>query len=368
MSFKKIFLLLLFMTISSKGISSENRFENSDNTKIKFITLTNSRGIKVKITNYGGRVVSLWTPDKNNNFDDIVLGFETIDEYMNTSEKYFGCIVGRYANRINNGSFKLNNIEYKLKKNNAPNHLHGGEIGFDSVIWKIQNQTNNSITLTYRSYHLEEGYPGNLDVKVTYKLTEKNELKIQYWAYTDQKTIVNLTHHSFFNLKGAGNGSINDHLLEINASNYTPVNKNLIPTGQIKPVKNTPFDFSKLKPIGSDIKVKNDQLSFGQGYDHNYVLNKKNDDISFAAKVIEPESKRVMEVYTNEPGLQFYGGNFLDGSVKGKNNKTYNYRTAFCLETQHFPDSPNNENFPSTELNPGEEYYSICIYKFSVIE
>ncbi|WP_338358534.1 aldose epimerase family protein [Yeosuana marina] len=377
---KKRFLLNLLFILST-GLSSAQKLDSAIAQQIKFsnkndftkiinerqvtlFVLKNSSGIIAEITNYGGKVVSLWIPDRLGNYEDVVLGHSSIDDYLTSKEKYFGALIGRYGNRIADGRFSLDGKEYYLAKNNGSNHLHGGNKGFDSVVWDAKQIDDQTLELRYISKNMEEGYPGNLSVKVMYQLTDANELKIEYWATTDSPTVVNLTHHSFFNLKGAGNGTINDHLLQINASFFTPVDKGLIPTGEITTVENTPFDFQKATAIGARVNNYNEQLRYGQGYDHNFVLNQSLKALNYAAKVIEPVSGRVMEVYTNEPGLQFYGGNFLDGSVFGKQGKVYKYRSAFCLETQHFPDSPNHPNFPTTQLKPGEEYYSICIYKF----
>jgi aldose 1-epimerase len=339
-----------------------------DGKPVDLYTLKNSNGLVAQITNYGGKVVNLWTPDKEGNFNDIVLGFETIDEYFNTSEIYFGSLIGRYGNRIGSGTFSINDTVYTLAQNNNGNALHGGIKGFNNVVWDATQLDAQTLELTYLSFDMEEGYPGNLNVKVAYKLTDDNELKIEYWATTDKATPVNLTHHSFFNLKGAGNGDINDHIVQINADFYTPVDDGLIPTGEIAPVEGTPMDFRKPTPIGERVDNDFEQLKFGNGYDHNWVLNQADGGLTFAAKVFEPNSGRTMEVYTNEPGIQFYGGNFLDGSVTGKQGKIYPFRSALCLETQHYPDSPNKPGFPSTILEPGEEYHSVCVYKFGVEE
>ncbi|MBQ4913801.1 galactose mutarotase [Maribacter sp. MMG018] len=356
---------------SSKGtipLIKKKGFQKTINGKsVELYTLRNSSGLVAQITNYGGKVVSLWSPDKDGNYEDIVLGYPDIDGYLSAKEKYFGALIGRYGNRIGKGKFTLEGKEYVLNTNNGENHLHGGDIGYDAVVWNAVQPDGQTLVLTYVSAHMEEGYPGNLEIKVRYRLTDNNELKIEYWATTDQTTVVNLTHHSFFNLKGAGKGEITDHLLQINSNYYTPVDKGLIPTGIIASVEHSPMDFKKLTLIGKRIEDDFEQLKFGLGYDHNWVLN-GNKPLNWAAKVVEPVSGRVMEVYTNEPGLQFYSGNFLDGTIIGKANRAYKYRSAFCLETQHFPDSPNNPHFPSTILNPGEEYYSVCIYKFSVTE
>jgi aldose 1-epimerase len=337
-----------------------------DGKEVGLFTLKNENGLVTQITNFGGRVVSLWVPDKNGNFDDIVTGYETLGGYLNSNEIYYGALIGRYGNRIANGRFELNDTVYSLAQNNDENHLHGGIKGFNDVVWDASQTDGQTLVLTYVSPHMEEGYPGNLEVKVQYRLTGDNELKIEYWATTDQPTPVNLTHHSFFNLKGDGNGIINDHILQINADFYTPVDEGLIPTGEIAPVEGTPMDFRMPTAIGDRVDDDFEQLNFGGGYDHNWVLVPSGNGLTFAGRVLEPASGRTMEVYTNEPGMQFYGGNFLDGSDTGKNNKVYGYRTSFCLETQHFPDSPNQPGFPSTILNPGEEYYSVCVYKFGV--
>jgi len=348
-------------------ISSETFNTIIDDQEVKLYTLKNKWGVTAQITNYGGRVVSLWLPDKTGHFEDVVLGFNDMDTYEKSKEKYFGALIGRYGNRIAKGRFVLEDSTYLLVKNNGENHLHGGNKGFESVVWKVNSFTENKLFLSYFSPHMEEGYPGNLTVSVEYQLTDENELSIQYFAQSDQTTIINLTHHSFFNLKGAGNGNVNDHLLQINADYFTPIDDQLIPTGVIQKVVNTPFDFLLPTQIGSRIDAVDDQLTYGHGYDHNYVLNPSDSLVSFAARVVEPVSKRTLEVYTNEPGMQFYGGNFLDGTVKGKKDKNYEHRGAFCLETQHFPDSPNKIQFPSTSLAAEEPYYSICIYKFGLL-
>jgi len=340
-----------------------------DGKEARLFTLQNENGVATQITNYGGRVVNLWVPDKNGKFDDIVLGHESIEKYINSNEIYFGALIGRYGNRIDKGLFYLNDTVYQLEKNdNGKNNLHGGLKGFHNVVWDVEQPDAQTLVLNYISRDMEEGFPGKFEVEVIYKLTDENELRIEYAASVDKPSPVNLTHHSFFNLNGAGSGTINDHILQINADNYTPVDAELIPTGEILTVKGTPMDFTEPKPIGKHLSENFSQLELGKGYDHNWVLNQAGEGLTFAAKVIEPESGRTLEVYTNEPGIQFYGGNFLDGSDTGKEGKVYDHRSAFCLETQHFPDSPNQPGFPSVILNPGEEYKSVCVYKFGVEE
>jgi len=368
--FAVITLVLLFSCVKQSAqpvLIDEAAFKTEHDGKImELFTLKNANGIIAQITNYGGKLVNLWTPDKNGDFGDIVTGYSTSAEYLKTSEIYYGTLIGRYGNRIAKGQFTLNDSVYTLARNNMPNHLHGGVKGFNKVVWDAKKVDDQTLELAYLSVDGEEGYPGNLNVKVVYTLTNNNELKIEYWATTDKTTHVNLTHHSFFNLKGAGNGDINDHILTINADGFTPVDRTLIPTGEIAPVEGTPFDFRTPTIIGARIAEENQQLKYGGGYDHNWVVNKAETGLNYAAKVVDPTSGRTMEVLTNEPGIQFYGGNFMTGKDVGKGGKVYAYRGAFCLETQHFPDSPNQPQFPTTVLNPGEEYYSVCVYKFGV--
>jgi len=353
------------MKTEIKLLNKNDFFKNIKGKETTIYVLKNRNGLVSEITNYGARIVSLWVPDNNGNFDDIVLGFDNIDDYINAKEKYFGATIGRYGNRIKEGKFLINDKEYYLEKNNGLNHLHGGNMGFSDVVWNAKQIDNQTLELNYFSKNMEEGYPGNLNVKIIYHLNNKDELKIEYFAKTDESTHVNLTHHSFFNLLGAGNETINEHLLYINANSFTPVDETLIPTGNIELVANTPFDFSVPTKIGKRINQEDNQLNYGKGYDHNYVLNNSQSEEIIAAKVYEKKSGRTLEVYTNEPGMQFYAGNFLSGTI-GKHGKSYKKRSAFCLETQHFPNSPNQKNFPSTILKPNEEYYSICIYKFSI--
>ena len=335
-----------------------------DGKKVGLYNLENRNGLMVQITNYGGRIAALWVPDRDENFSDIVTGYDSIEGFVGNTN-YFNGIIGRYGNRIAKGKFTLNGKEYTLAINNAPNSLHGGNIGFDHVVWNVEKNTEDSLVLTYLSPDGEEGYPGNLAVKVIYSLNDSNEFRIDYFAKTDSPTVVNLTNHAYFNLAGYHNGDILGHLLMINADKFTPVDSTLIPTGEIADVAGTPFDFRSPTAIGEGINADDQQIKYGPGYDHNWVLNKTGGEMSLAAKVEEPVSGRVMEIYTTEPGIQFYAGNFLDGTIMGKDSTTYKFRHAFCLETQHFPDSPNQENFPGTVLNPGETYQSSTIHKFS---
>ena len=342
-----------------------------DGDSINLYTLTNKNGLRADFTNYGQRLIALHVPDKNGAMGDVVLGLPTLDEYMNGPKNNFGAVIGRYGNRIAKGEFSIKNTKYTLAKNNGENHLHGGNIGFESVIWKARQTAANQIEFTRVSPDMEEGYPGNLDVKVTYVLSDNNELKIIYEANTDKTTIINLTNHSYFNLKGEGMGDVNDHVMMINASSYTPVDNGLIPIGTIESVEGTPFDFTTPKTIRRDLDSNHAQMVIGGGYDHNFVLNespKNSEGLVLAARVTEPTSGRIMEVYTSEPGVQLYGGNFLNGSSIGKSGKPYMKRNAFCLETQHFPDSPNQPNFPSTLLEPGDKYKSTTVYKFDVLK
>jgi aldose 1-epimerase len=333
---------------------------------VELYTLTNSKGIEATIMNYGGIVVSLKVPDRGGRFEDVVLGFDTLDGYLqDPPPPYFGALIGRYANRIAKGRFSLNGVEYKLAQNNGENHLHGGIRGFDKVVWKAKKQNPQNLELTYVSKDGEEGYPGNLTATVIYTLGDENDLKIDYTATTDKDTIINLTNHSYFNLVGQGQGDILDHQLVINADRFTPVDSGLIPTGELRSVEGTPFDFRQARAIGERIDNADEQLTLGKGYDHNFVLNRSGDRIEFAARVTEPKLGRVMEVLTTQPGVQFYSGNFLDGKFRGKGGKVYQRRNALCLETQHFPDSPNKPSFPSVVLKPGERYQTTTVYKFS---
>jgi aldose 1-epimerase len=327
-------------------------------TKVSLFTLTNDKGTQVTITNYGGAVTSFITPDKNGKRSSIIIGFDSLQQYLQ-KPPYFGALIGRYGNRIGNAKFSLNGIEYKLAANDGGNQLHGGIKGFDKVVWEATAPADSvpSLTLNYLSKDGEEGYPGNLNVTVVYTLTNDDGLKIEYTATTDKATPVNLTNHSYFNLTGDVSNTILDHTLMIDADNYTPVDSTLIPTGEIKPVKGTPFDFTTPKEIGRDIyQVKG-------GYDHNWVLNKKDSSLTKVAVLSDSLSGRSLEVYTTQPGLQFYTGNFLDGKFINRGGIPLKQHTALCLETQHFPDSPNKTNFPSTILQPGATYHSVTIYK-----
>ncbi len=337
-----------------------------DGEQVELYTLTNANGVKTEIMTYGGIVVSLEVPDRKGNLDDVVLGYDNLGGYVENNP-YFGALVGRYGNRIDKGKFTLNGKEYTLAVNNGPNHLHGGLKGFDKVVWdaeKVQTGDAVGVRLSYLSEDGEEGYPGNLDCTVTYTLTNDNELKIDYKATTDKPTVVNLTHHSYFNLTGCER-DILDHEMMLNADRFTPVDEGLIPTGELRPVQGTVMDFTTPTPIGARIDSDYQQIEYGGGYDHNWVLNKDGRDMTPAARVYEPTTGRVMEVFTTEPGVQFYSGNFLDGTITGKDDTVYKHRYGFCLETQHFPDSPNKPQFPSVVLRPGETYTHTTVYKFS---
>ena len=339
----------------------------SDGTTVDIYTLRNRNGLEVEITNYGGAVVTLRTPDRRGRMADIVLGYPDPAGYVNDTS-YFGALIGRYANRIARGKFTLDGADYQLAQNNGVNHLHGGVRGFNKALWEareVHHTGGVALKLTYLSKDNEEGYPGNLNVTATYVLSDANELRIEYIATTDKETIVNLTHHSYFNLAGAGAGDVLGHQVTINADRFTPVDETLIPTGELKAVQGTPFDFSRATALGSRINEADDQLVLGKGYDHNFVLNKKGHELSLAASVYEPSSGRAMEMWTTEPGMQLYTGNFLD-KVHGKAGKIYDYRGGFCLEAQHFPDSPNKPSFPSTVLKPGQRYTQTTVYKFMV--
>lgn len=353
--------------VNSVAIPDKINFEEEiDGKKVGLYILKNKNNVQAAITNYGGRVVSLIVPDKEGNLTDVVLGYDKLEFYRKDKEPYFGALIGRYGNRIGKGRFALDGKSYQLELNDGTNTLHGGKNGFFGKVWDANQLKENILELSYLSVDGEAGYPGSLSVKVTYTLTEENALKIDYVATTDKKTIVNLTNHAYFNLNGEGDSTILDHELMINATTITPVDTTLIPTGELMAVEGTPFDFNKPIAIGARINDDNEQIKNGKGYDHNWVLNKKK-GLQIIATVRSPRTGIVMDIITEEPGLQFYSGNFLNGkTADGKGGKSYTYRSAFCLETQHFPDSPNQPTFPETVLKPGETYKTSTIYKFSV--
>jgi aldose 1-epimerase len=361
------FLLLSTMLYATEPSISSGPFgTTAAGQKVTRYTLTNSKGASATIINYGGTVTSLKVPDRNGKFSDVVLGFKSLSDYEKKSP-YFGCLVGRYGNRIAKGRFTLGGKEYRLATNDNGQSLHGGLRGFDKVVWNatpVMTSQGPSLKLTYVSKDGEEGYPGNLSVTATYTLTNKNELKLVFRAKTDKTTVVNLTHHSYFNLAGQGNGDILGHVVTIHAGKYTPVDRELIPTGKLASVKGTPFDFRTPTSIGARINAEDSQLKNGKGYDHNWVADKLPGHLGKIARIEEPKSGRIMEVITTEPGVQFYSGNFLDGTLVGKGGKVYGFRNGFCFEPQHFPDSPNHRNFPSTVLKPGETYKNTIIYRF----
>ncbi|MDD5140765.1 MAG: galactose mutarotase [Verrucomicrobiales bacterium] len=356
------------MSNTPKGTITETGFGRlPDGTPVELYTLRNSHGMEATIMTYGGIVTTLKVPDKSGKFTDVVLGCDNLEAYLKGTP-CFGALIGRYGNRIAKGKFSLDGVEYTLAKNNGENALHGGRKGFDKVMWTarpLPTANGPSLILTYVSRDGEEGYPGNLLVTAVYSITEDNALRVDFTATTDRKTVCNLTHHSYFNL--AGSGDVLDHVVYINADKFTPVDSGLIPTGELRPVAGTPFDFLKPAAIGARIANTNDeQIVRGHGYDHNWVLNKKTNELSLAASVYEPTTGRTMEVWTTEPGMQFYIGNFLDGSITGKGGWVYHSRNGFCFEPQHYPDSPNHPEFPTAELKPGETYKNTIIYKFIV--
>ena len=368
----KNLLKILFIPLSCALFLSCNKtIENQTEETVEqpqLYTLRNSKGIEMTVTNYGGKIVSLSVPDRAGNNSDIVLGYDSLSQYPG-GNPYFGALIGRFGNRIASGQFSIGENHYKLAQNNGPNALHGGPGGFNNVYWNaepFEQDGYQALELTYESPDGEEGYPGALSVRVTYLLNNDNEVVIDYEATTNKPTVVNLTHHSFFNLHGAGIGNILDHQFEIFADRYLPVDSVLIPTGELRPVAGTPFDFLTPHAAGERIEAQDEQLHFGRGYDHCFVLNKsKANELSMAARVTDSLSGRVMEVFTTEPGLQFYSGNFLTGKDVGKGNIAYGYRSAFCLEAQHFPDSPNKPEFPTVLLMPDQRYTQRTIYRFS---
>ncbi|MET0647890.1 MAG: aldose epimerase family protein [Pyrinomonadaceae bacterium] len=363
-----IILLGLAPAAAGQGVPKREGFgQTRDGQAVHIYTLKNRRGAEARITTYGGTVVSLKVPDRAGKFDDVVLGFDDIEGFQKTTT-YMGALIGRYANRIAKGRFSLHGQEYTLATNNGENHLHGGVRGFDKVIWKarpLAARGGQSLELTYLSRDGEEGYPGNLNVRVVYTLNDANELKIDYYATTDKDTVVNLTNHNYYNLAGQGNGDILGHVLTVNASRFTPTDAGAIPTGELRPVRGTPFDFTRPTAIGARINQDEEQLKLGKGYDHNFVVNGRPGTLRLAARVTEPTTGRVMETWTTEPGMQLYTGNYLDGSDVGKGGKPYRHRYGFCLETQHYPDSPNRAEFPSTVLRKGARFRSTTVYKFS---
>ena len=355
------------MTLKTALLCLLLAFETGCTKNKEMITLKNARGMEVRVIPYGGIVTSIRVPDRNGRFDDVVLGYDDAEDYRRNNGPYMGAIIGRYANRIAKGMFTLDGQTHQLATNNGPNHLHGGNKGFDKVAWQAEefrHADGIGVSFRYTSADGEEGYSGTLKAQVTYTLSDDNKLIIDYVATTDKATPVNLTHHSYFNLTGTTRDVL-DHELTINADHYTPIDPTSIPTGEIAPVEGTPFDFRKPMPIGARITQDNEQLRNGNGYDHNFVLNRQGEGLVNAAHVYEPSSGRVIDVSTTEPGVQFYSGNFLDGSIKGKSGRVYQQRFGFCLETQHFPDSPNQPQFPSTILQPGAEYRSRTVYTFS---
>jgi aldose 1-epimerase len=336
-----------------------------DGTAIDLYRLHNSRGMEVRITNYGGIVTYLTAPDRHGHYADVVLGYDSLAGYLKSSP-YFGALIGRYGNRIAQGAFSLNGVRYSLAINNAPNSLHGGTVGFDKVAWKVTDAMVSpdgpTLSLVYVSADGEEGYPGKLTVHATYTLTGDNALRLEYTASTDKDTVVNLTQHTYFNLRG--HGDVLDSIAQINASEFTPIDGTLIPTGELRTVSGTPMDFRSPTRIGARIEANDDQIRFGRGYDHNWVIDKPAQSFGVMATVYDPESGRVVEASSTEPGLQFYTGNFLDGTIRGKGGQVYQRRNAFTLEPQHFPDSPNHPAFPSTVLKPGQTYRNVIAYRF----
>ena len=363
-----LFLVMCAGSIEAKTNVSRQAFgKMPDGAAIDAYTLSDGR-VEAKIITYGGIIVSLKSPDKAGKSDDVVLGFDSLDDYVKISNApdgnpFFGAIIGRYANRIAKGKFTLDGQQYSVPINNPPNSLHGGPHGFNNVVWKGK-EIPNGVELTYLSKDGEAGYPGNLTVTVRYTL-ENAALKIDYSATTDKDTVINLTNHSYFNLSGQGHGDILNHMLTLHASRFTPVDSTLIPTGELRPVANTPFDFTKSTRVGDRIDADDEQIRFGKGYDHNWVLDSSGGKLFDAAEVYEPTSGRVLRVSTTQPGVQFYTGNFLDGMLKGKGGATYVRRGALCLETQHFPDSPNHPKFPITELKPTQRYHTVTVFSFS---
>ena len=367
-SFAALLLLSVAVFTPAQTVSKQGYGKTDGGEVVALYRLRNTRGAEATITNYGGILISLKVPDRNGKFDDVVLGLGDFVSYLNKNSPYLGALIGRYGNRIAKGRFTLNGVEYKLAVNNGENHLHGGIKGFDKVVWtghEMKTKAGPAVVLTYLSKDGEEGYPGNLNVKVVYTLTNNNELRIDYSATTDKDTVTNLTHHSYFNLAGEGNGDILNHLVTINADQFVPTDAGSIPTGELRKVAGTPFDFLKATAIGARINQDDEQLKFGNGYDHTWVINGPSGKLRLAATAYEQTSGRVMQVWTTEPGVQFYTGNFLDGTLTGKSGKVYQRRFGFCFETQHYPDSPNQPSFPTTTLKKGATYKSTTIYRFT---
>lgn len=351
---------------SKSGLSVADFNKQIDGKEVGLFILTNAQGSELVITNYGAKIVSLMVPDKTGNLVDVVTGHQTIDDYLTSEEPYFGAICGRYGNRIAKGSFVIDGITYdQLAINNGPNSLHGGLKGFNSVVWEINKVDEQSIELSYLSADGEEGFPGNLQTTLTYRLTNENEVVIAYRATTDKPTVINLTNHSYFNLSGAGDPYCGDHLLQINADYYLPTDDTAIPYGAKEKVEGTPMDFRQLKEVGKEINEEFEQLIFGKGYDHTYILNKEGGELSFCARCISPKTGIVMDTFTTEPGVQLYTGNWMTGNFEGKKGQRYPARAALCLETQHFPDSPNKADYPSTLLRPGTTFESTTVYTFT---
>lgn len=371
---KLLWIAIIFLTSSCTSDNSKVTIEKSpfgttvEGIDVDKYILSNQQGMEISIINYGGIITSWSAKDKNGIYEDIVLGYNELSEYEKESP-YFGAIIGRYGNRIAKGKFSIEGKEYTLAVNNGENHLHGGMKGFDKVVWNAETRLTDSsvsLILTYLSKDMEEGYPGNLEVEVAYTLNNEDELSVTYKATTDKTTVINLTQHSYFNLSANFNNTILNHELILNSDSFLPVDNTLIPTGEFRDVTNTPFDFRTSKTIGQQIDEEDPQLKNGLGYDHCWVLNEQDKGVRFVASAFEPQSRRFLEIFSDEPGIQFYSGNFLDGTLPSKNNGSYQFRSGFCLETQHFPDSPNQKNFPSVILRPGEEYTSHTIFKLSV--
>ena len=377
---KKKYLLLFFLiVISCENITKKNEIMSlvnidkkpfgvtKDGIDINQYILKNSNGMQISVINYGGIITSWKAKDRDGSYEDIVLGFDNLSDYESSSP-YFGALIGRYGNRIKEGKFTLDGVDYTLEVNNGENHLHGGVKGFDKVIWEVEKEVKESsasLILRHMSTDMEEGYPGNLDVKVIYTLTNDDELKVRYEAETDKKTIVNLTQHSYFNLSANLSRDILAHQITIDADSFLPVDKTLFPSGELRDVEGTPFDFRKPKRVGDDINEDYTQLTLGNGYDHCWVLNNQNEGVRFVASAYDTLSGRSLEIFSDQPGIQFYSGNFLDGTLKSKDGGNYEFRSGFCLETQHYPNSPNQESFPSVILNPGEKYNTETIFRFS---